>query len=288
MKTRSAPATWFTLLALFALALMLAGCGSDDPASPADNDATANGDAAGIVAADVANDNGGMTDQVADLAVAVGGLEADKTLPAGRFHDAVYDALTGTWTLTVQRERGEPDGTPYAAITRVYTLRFLDAVGQPQQFRVVGGDTARTAEFDIVSGTGTHRTHRFEQNLDALSGAFVITHVNTDLLTVNGVYSRDASNRFETPRFVRTLTGEFDAELIDVTVPRGAGHDFSQAVSGTITGTYVADITVERGNDYFERHIDRSFTITFGAGEASIDLGGQHYSANLATGELAD
>ncbi len=282
--TRRTPTAWITLLAL---SLMLAGCG-DDPVTPADTYATADADAAGIVAADIANDNGGMTDQIADLSAAVGGLDADKALPGPRFHDAVYDELTGTWTLTVERERGDSEGTPYAAITRVYTLRFLDAVGQPQQFRVVGGDTARTVEFNIVSGTGTHRTRHFEQNLDALSAAFVVTGVNTDLLTVNGAYSRDASNRFETPRFVRTLAGEFDAQLIDVTVPRGAGHDFSQAVSGTMTGTYVADITVERGEDYSERHIERSFTITFGEGEASINLNGHHYGAHMNTGELND
>ncbi|MDO9171029.1 MAG: hypothetical protein Q7W29_04265 [bacterium] len=286
--THRTPATWITLLALLAVSLMLAGCGDDDPASPNDEYATADKDAAGVVATDIATDNGGMTDQIADLSSAVGGLEVDKSLPGPRFHDADYDETTGIWTLTVDRERGDPEGTPYAAITRVYTLRFLDAERHAQQFRVVGTDTARTAEFNIVSGTGTHRTLRFEQNLDALSAAFVVTGVNTDLLTINGVYSRDASNRFETPRFVRTLSGAFDAELIDVAVPRGAGHDFSQAVSGTLTGTYVADITVERGEDYIERHIERSFTITFGAGEATINLNGHHYGAHMNNGELAD
>ncbi|MDO9693934.1 MAG: hypothetical protein Q7W56_04335 [Candidatus Latescibacteria bacterium] len=288
MTIHRTPANWITLLALLAASLMLAGCGDDDPISPNDTYATADEDAAGVVATEIATDNGGMTDQIADLSSAVGGLDVDKALPGPRFQNAVYDETTGTWTLTVERERGDSEGTPYAAISRVYTLRFLYIGGQPQQYRIVGSDTARTVEFNIVSGTGTHRTRRFEQNLDALSADFTVTGVNTNLLTINGTYSRDASNRFETPRFVRTLTGAFDAELIDVTVPRGAGHDFSQAVSGTLSGTYVADITVERGEDYVERHIDRSFTITFGAGEATINMNGQHYGAHMNNGELND
>ncbi len=288
MTTRPAKTSLLALLTLLAAALLLAGCGNDDPVAPSASDVTADADAAGVIAADVATDNGGLTDQIADLTVAVGGLDAAKAVPDPRFQNATYDPASGTWTITVERERGDPEGVPYAHITREYTLRFLDAEGQPQPFRIVDGDTARTVEFAIVAGTGTHRTLRFEQNLDALAAAFVVTGVNTDLLTINGTYSRDASNRFETPRFTRTLAGAFDAELIDVTVPRGAGHDFSQAVSGTITGSYVADITVERGDDYLERHVDRTFTIVFGDGEATIALNGRHYVANVATGELAD
>lgn len=287
MKIRPATISRSALLALLASALLLSGCG-DDSVSPSATDVTADADAAGVIAADVATDNGGLTDQIADLSVAVGGLDAAKTLPAGMFHEATYDLLTGTWTITVERERGDPAGTPYAFISRVYTLRFLDAAGEPQRFRVVDGDTARTVEFDILSGVGTHRTLRLEQNLDALIASFTVTGVNTDLLTINGTYGRDASNRLETPRFVRTLTGALDLELIDVTVPCGAGHDFSQAVSGTVNGTYVADITVERGEDYLERHVDRSFTVVFGEGEAAIELNGRHYVGNLGTGDLAD
>ena len=166
MTIHRTPANWITLLALLAASLMLAGCGDDDPISPNDTYATADEDAAGVVATEIATDNGGMTDQIADLSSAVGGLDVDKALPGPRFQNAVYDETTGTWTLTVERERGDSEGTPYAAISRVYTLRFLYIGGQPQQYRIVGSDTARTVEFNIVSGTGTHRTRRFEHALD--------------------------------------------------------------------------------------------------------------------------
>jgi hypothetical protein len=241
-----------------------------------------------VVAGDLAADGGGVIDQLADLSAAIGGLDAGKTLVHERFHEAVYDDQTGTWTITVARERGNPDGVPYAAISRVYTLRLLDAEGQPQQFRVVDGDTARTAEFAIVSGAGTHRTRRFEQNLDALAGSFLVTGVETDLLTVDGTWSRSASNRLEAPRFVRTHASTLDLELIDVVVPRQGGLDLSQVVSGLVEGSYVADITIERGDDYAERHVERTFTLVLGDGEAELTLGGQGYRCSLQTGELLD
>ncbi len=277
------------LMLLALLALAVAGCGDDNPTSPATEPATADTDAAVVLAGDLAADGGGVTDQLVDIAAAMGDLDGPgKTGSSGRFHEMTYDPDTGTWTLTVSRERGDPEGPVYAAISRVYTLRLLNAEGQPQQFRIVEGDTARTAEFAIVSGTGTHRTPRFEQNLDGLEAAYLITGVHTDLLTVNGVWSRAASNRLETRRFVRTHTSTLDLELIDVVVPREAGLDMHEAISGQIDGTYVADITIETGDDYLEQHIERTFSLVFGDGEATLTMGGGTYRCDLLTGELLD
>jgi hypothetical protein len=292
MRIPRRPATRLLLLSAMILALsltaMLTGCSSDDPAAPAASTATVDQDAADAMAADLAADSGGVTDQIADLSTAIASLGAAKTVIHERFHETVWDDATGTWTITVSRERGDPAGTPYGSMSRTYTLRLLNAMGEPQQYRIVGADTARTAEFAIVSGTGLHRTLLREHTLDELTGAFTVTGVETDLLTVNGAYHRAASNRLETLRFVRTLTGALDVELSDVTVPRALGVDFGAAVSGTIAGTYVADITVTRGDEYRERHIERDVVIVLGNGEATINCGGGAFRALLGTGELAD
>jgi len=292
MNTRRRPASRiFTLTMLMltlSLAALLAGCGSDDPAGPSPAAITVDQDAADAMAADLAADSGGVTDQIADLSTAIAGLGSAKSLVNERFHETIWDETTGTWTITVSRERGDPAGTPYGSMSRIYTLRLLNAAGQPQQYRVVGADTARTAEFAIVSGSGLHRTLRREHTLDALAGAFTVTGVDTDLLTINGTYHRAGGNRLETLRFVRTLAGTLDVELVDVTVPRALGVDFSAAVSGTISGTFVADITVTRGADYSERHVERDVLIVLGGGEATITCGGGAFRALLGTGELAD
>jgi hypothetical protein len=291
MKTRQNGLTLLALLLTLSLSVLLAGCGSDDPASPIDTTATVNEDAAQAVASDVATDSGGVSDQLADLSMAIGGLGGAKSAPdgefvQGRFRESVYDEITGTWTVTVAREQGFPEGTPYHAMSRVFTLRLLNAAGQPQQYRVVGADTAVTAEYNIVSGTGIHRTQRRTHNLDELSGEFLVTGVNSDMLTINGTYLRGASHSLETPRFSRTLVGVLDVDLIDVTVPRIMGANFNSAVSGTITGTWVADITVTRGDDYMEQHVEREITIVLGDGEAEINCGGGAFRALLGTGEM--
>ncbi len=279
-----------TVLALLAFALVMAGCSKDDdPMSPTGSTSiTPDTDTAEVVASDLGADDGGLTDQMADLATAVGGLNAAKDFVNDRFREANYDETTGTWTITVERERGNPDGVPYASISRLYTLRFLDAAGDPQQFRIVDGDTATTVDFDILSGSGVHRTRRVEQSLDSLEGSFVVTGVNTDWLTVNGTYARAATNHLETPRFSRTHAGQLGLELMDVVVPRGAGRDYSQAISGTVNGTYVADITIERGDDYLEQHIERTFSIVFGDGEGTLTMDGNLYHCRLSDGVLLD
>ncbi|MEZ4386707.1 MAG: hypothetical protein R3D98_03875 [Candidatus Krumholzibacteriia bacterium] len=289
--------TLLVLLATLALALMLAGC-SDSESSATSPDvttpATADKDAATAVAEDLGAEGGGLADQIADFAFAMdevdaakNGFEADPNRPHGSI-ERVYDDATGTWTITIERERGNPEGVPYAFMQRVYTLRFLDAVGEPMQFRVVDGDTARAAEFAIVSGTGEHRTRRLEQHLTALSGAFVATGVNTDFVTINGTYHREAGNHLETPNFSRTLEGVLDLELVDVVAPRHWRLNHQDAVSGTINGTFSADITLERGDDYVEDHIDREFTIVFGGGEGELVMNGNVYRLRLGDGELDD
>lgn len=276
------------LLAILTTLFLLTGCGEDDPVSPRATGPTADQDAAEVVATELGADSGGLTDQMADLAAAVEGLDTAKSLPREGFAMADYDAVTGTWTITIERERGVPDGVPYAAISRVYTLRFLDADGQPQPYRIAAGDTARTVEFAIVSGTGEHRTRRLDQQLDELSGSFVVTDVHTDLLTVNGTYHRAASNVLEGRDFLRTHASVLDLTVTDAVVPLGSARDLSEAISGTLTGVYTAEITVQRGDAYAERSVERAFTVVFGDGQADISINGSGFIGNVGSGELIE
>lgn len=281
-----------TLLSLaLLLALALVGCSSDDPVSPtvgvpAATSATT--DAAEAVAADLGDDNGGLVDQLSDAVAAVETLGAAKDRVDHPFADSVYDDETGTWTVTVDRERESPNGFHSATMHRVYTVRFLDEAGEPMMYRVVDADTARTVEFDIVEGSGSHVNRRLSRTLNSLTGSFVIENVNTEMVTVNGTYARSATHHLETPRFSRTMDGTMSLALIDVVLPRAARRDLDQAVSGTLEGTITATITVERGDDYFEREIDESFTVILGDGEGDLELGGRRYRTNLCYGELID
>jgi len=284
------------LLALIAGLILLAGCGNDDPATPApQTTATVDLDAAQAVAADVAMDSGGVADQLTDIALALGGLGAAKNMHPEhpdsnwvreRFREATYDSLTGTWTITVAREIGLPEGVPYHAMERVFTLRLLGPGGEPQQFRVVDGDTAVAAEYAIVSGSGIHRGPVREHTLTALSGSFSITGLDEAYMVVNGTYHREAGHVLETPRFARTLDGVLDLELIDVTMPSRLRPDLCAAISGTLVGTWVADITITRGADYIETHVERDITIELGNCEADIRCGEGHYRAPLGSGNL--
>lgn len=292
--------TKLSLLALTSLLLMLAlaGCSDDETYTATTPDATedvatVDKDAAEAVAADVSADSGGLTDQIADMAYVIGSVGVAKedegepgvNRPVGSI-DRVYDDATGTWTITISRERGLPDGVPYASIDRVYTMRFLNEAGEPMMFRVVDGDTASSAEFAIVSGTGIHRNRVLEQELKALTGSFVITNLDQELVTINGSYHREAGQHLETPSFSRTLDSVMDLELVDVVAPHRWRLDFATAVSGTVNGTFVADVVIERGDDYIEDHIEREFTIVFGDGEGDMVMNGNLYRLNLGDGEL--
>lgn len=276
--------------------LLLAGCSEDDPAAPTDpaptTSATAEKDAAATIAADLGADQGGLVDQIADAVGFAGqvGLADKSGGECEGMRNAVYDSTTGTWTITIDRERGDPEGYPYGSFTRVFTVRFLDAEGQPQMRYLEQGTAAATIEYAILSGTGVRRTRNMEHNLLSLEAAFVITGADQDLVTINGTWARSAGTLLENPRLVRTHDSTLQLELIDVVAPRGAGRDLAQAVSGTIVGVYDALITVTRGDDYLEREIHSEFTIVLGDGEGMMTMDGSRnrYRARLMTGELVE
>lgn len=283
--------TRLTILLLAALGLLaLAGCSNDDTVAPAATTATAELDAAAAVASDLGADDGGLVDQVNDAVSFAGGVDLVAKAECEGLGQADYDSTTGTWTITVSRERGEVGSVPYASFTRVFTVRYLDADGVPQMHYLQDGVAASTIEFAILSGTGTHITRRLEQNLLSLEAAFTVTDADQDTVTINGTYARSAGTVLTNPVFVRTHDSTLQLALIDVMAPRTFDRDLSLAISGTVTGVYDATITVTRGDDYTERSIHREFTVDLADGEGTMTMAQSHnrYRARLRTGELIE
>jgi hypothetical protein len=235
-------------------------------------------------------------DQLSDVIelASVAGIRAQSEYLIGKYSaenaaakiDTSYDPATGTWTLKLQRERGNPNGVPYAEISRTYTYQFLNKNGQPQKYWKVGADTAYTIKFNIVEGTGTHRTRRLSQKLTGLSGEFTATGVNTRLITVNGSYQRSAVDTVTTRNSVRTLDHTLNLTFTDVKGPRGLRGDVHRNLSGTISGTYDATVTFQRGDSYSEKTVNRTFTIELGNGDATLRIRGVRFGCDLLLGEL--
>lgn len=286
---------WMKMTVSALAVFILAGCEKNDPVSSNDESVMATEDAAESIASALGSDNGGAMDQLSDLAelASVTGMQGEAALgkTGGTAEiDTTYDPVTGTWTAVISRERGNPNGIPYASFSRTYTYQFLNKDGQPQKYwRVRNGaqiDTAYTIKFNIVDGTGIHRTRRLSQELKDLSGAFTATGTNTALITINGTYTRAAADTITTRNAVRTHDHTLSLNFIDVKIPRGRRSDVANQVGGTITGNYTATVTFTRGDLYSEKNINRDFTITLGGGDARIKMRGLDYLCDLLRGEI--
>lgn len=290
---------FLNLLILAFVALVMSACEKDSPLSSQNADQmNATEDAAESIASAIGAENGGAADQLSDVVelASIGKIQGQADYLLGKYSEAnaiasidtIYDPSTGTWTLKLQRERGNPNGVPYAQISRTYTYQFLNKNGQPQKYYIVGVDTAYTIKFNIVEGTGTHRTKRVSQKLTGLSGAFTVTGVNTRIVTVNGSYQRSAVDTVTTRNSVRTLDHTLSLTFTNVQGPRGGHHrsEMARKFTGTISGSYNANVTFQRGESYSEKTISRTFTIVLGDGNADLDIRGLKFKCDLTLGEL--
>ncbi len=284
MKTKSMLHTVATALLLFAVV----GC---DSSTDADADLTATQDVAESLAKVTAEDTGGLADQVGDVLelASAGDIQAQTdALGKSTTHpvERSYDEQTGTWTISVTHERGDPDGERYMTLSKVYNVQFLDADGLPQKFFITEEDTARSISFVIVEGEGTLVTPRIEAARENITGSWLATGVHTDEVTINGAYSREGGHTITTLAAVRTLDYEVSLEVTDLVGPKGSRRDLSQKLSGTISGSYNAFATFQRGDAYREREISKTFTIVISEGEATINVDGQVFGSNVRTGDL--
>lgn len=280
------------ILSMVAASAMLAAMVGCDSSTAVDDTVSANADVAESLAKLTAEDTGGLVEQVGDVMelATVGDIHGQSDAIAAKFDsftvERSYDEATGTWTISVSRELGDPEGERYLSFSRTYQVQFLNEGGAPQKFFVTASDTAHAISFVIVEGSGTLTTPHISAQRENITGEWMATGVNTDTVTLNGTYGRSGGHTITSLEAVRTLDYELSLEVVDLVGPKGSRRDLSQKLSGTITGQYDATATFERGDAYREREISKQFTIVIEDGTATITVEGQVFGSNVRSGDL--
>jgi hypothetical protein len=298
---------YLPMTVLFFTFIFIAGCKKNDNVVNTNNnntltpaDVSSTTDAAYAVAANLAIDNGGSMEEMSDVlnTATVDGIRGgDITgmLHFGNSHSDVtksYDSLSGWWTITVARHRGTVNGLYYADYSRVYKFQYLNMNGSFQKFYISNMDTAVTANYQIVSGTGILNTPKVSHQLISLSAAWSVAGINTRTVTLNttGPYVRAVSDTMTRNNSVRTLNGTLTLNFTNVVGPRGCPLNWHRAVSGTIDGTYHAVVTFQKGTTYKDSTIDKTIHIVFGKHSnpqlAEVDVNNTVYYVDLETGDV--
>lgn len=256
-------------------------------------------DAAESISASMGDESGGAMESFADISSVAGGATISTSLAKMNGENStmtvtsppVYDAVTGWWTVTIDRSRS--GAIVSASVQRVYQYQFQKN-GVVQQYRISGTDTANTLKFKIVSGSGFFRNGHVHHKLTRLTGGWTAVKIDNDTIVVNSdtTFVRSGIDSIVTRNMVRTFTHTTTMEFINVKLLRYKPlltwrTNFRQAVSGMVNGTYNATITFERGDAYKERIISSTFSITLGAGEGSLTLhkGGGKFFMDLNEGK---
>lgn len=309
----------FSLLLIGALFLST-GCKNDDAVNPiAEN--LASQDAANVIAGEVGTESGGVNDMLSDMtdfrtsplfANEDGGTALLNETGTGRYgnYARTYNPDTQTWTVVIEAALQSSFRT--GAWRREYQY-FFSKNGVKQQFFITTGVMADKINFAIVESgcSGQFTNPRISHQLTALRGsveAVVSVSNNDTLLTVNSVVPRyrAAIDSVKIRGGLRTSDHNLTLTLSNVVVPTRleqrlpeqniGGRRFRNVrpISGTISGTYNAQMSFQRGDTYSEREVTRNFTINFGASTGeSVDVEVTGVSApkftgkvNLQTGEL--
>jgi hypothetical protein len=284
---------WTSVLILFSLSVVfVTGCRNNDNSMvnslQTQPNANATQDALFSISANVAIDNSGVLEEMSDVlqTASVPGIvneDFDGMLNFGHNHKNVskqYDSTTGWWTSTVTRTRGNLLGLYYADHSRVYQDQFLNKDGKFQKFYIVPDgpafDTAYSFNHKIVSGTGILKTPKVSHQLTSLSAAWTVTGTNTSIVALNSTspYVRTVSDTVTRNGAVRTLNGTLTLNFTNITGERGSGLNWHRKASGTITGTYHAVVTFQKGATYTETTIDRIIDITLGGQNIPIRIKG--------------
>lgn len=288
----------YTFLSLFIVAaLMFTGC---EKATDATEDSSVvMEDAAESISAAVGDESGGTTENLADVMIVSGGGSIGAASPVMdgadvvTFGPPVYDSVSGWWTVTVNRSKS--NNLVQRSITREYKYKFLRN-GTFQRNYIVGADTATSLKSWIVSGSGYFTGPRVSHALTQLKGAWTAANINKDTVTItlDSAYVRSGTDTITTRNTKRTHTSTLTITAVNVKAPRfrpllstSWRNNFANAISGTISGRYVAAITFQNGDLYRDRNVDREFTLTVGGGNGSLTIGGNstRYSVDMTNGQ---
>lgn len=276
--------------AALAALLVLGACDAADPddsATEADLD-----DAAVVVASALALNGGGALEDAASAASLAASLDAVGRSAGpdrpGCDHSRVYDSASSTWTVTLDCDRGDPDGRFYASFDRVSTYQFVGAGGDPQAERA----DAASVNYDVLSGSSLFRSPRGVHALTSLGADLTVTALDDDLVSVSGTYQRAATDTLRGPRGERTVAYTLSLALDNVQGPKTRSRAWRNTVAGTITGTLQSTITrTPAGGATTITEVDRTFTVTFpedGDGRvAEIAIDRHRYRADVETGAIA-
>ncbi|MCS7013966.1 MAG: hypothetical protein RMI34_10455 [Chloroherpetonaceae bacterium] len=278
--------SFFPLLLAGFIAFAAAGC--QNATGPVQDDSLlATIDAAEVIAGAIGSDNGGLHDQLTDIVElsldGVLGLVAVPDEPnlmdnrpgpmlsrGGVVRRREYDPNTQTWTITVQRTMNSP--VVQGSWMRQYRLRF-SRNGVGQQFFRTNNQYADLVTFEIVpdSCSGSFKSPRISHRLTRLEGAvrgtISVADTANPIMTINSTapYRRAAIDSLKIGEALRVSNHTVTATLRDVVVPLSRARRFqniyARATSGTISGTYTANITFVRGEQYEESQVNREFTI---------------------------
>ncbi len=294
--------------AVLLAATLITGCHKQEGPMQAQMDATATDDVVASIAGAVGDGSGGGSNSIGDIITLAGpdgiaGLASGMSKEYGTMStglvDSTYDPATGWWTMTVTHQLNTPSDQYYARMSRTYRIQYLKNNVPQRYWRVQNGssvDTATVIKKILVSGTGEYKTPRVHHLLKSLSASFIATNANTNLVTVNSdvPYIQSGLDTITTANAVRTLDHTVTMTFTDVTGPRFRANstiftrrNLSNQTTGTISGTYKATVTVQRGTAYNEKTIDRTFTITLGGGVGMIGItgDGRGFRVNLMTGD---
>ena len=295
------------LSALLAMFLSGSGCRKNSTAPVVDTSVNSNDDAAQSIANAVGEDNGGLTDQMGDMADATGSsgisanvgsvspegslMKSDAT--AGDSVSKTFNASDTSWTVYVTRSRAGLFGRA-AGFMRTYYMKFIDqnGVALPRYITTTTpADTASTILFMTLNGSGYTVTRFASTHLLTLSSNFTASGTNTPVITVNGTFTRTGTDTIKTASGERVLNYTLVANVQNVTRPRtpryGVVARGPRATGGAITGTYTATVTVLKGDSYTERSFTKTFTVTFGNDTGTLDVGGAKFSCDLQVGEAS-
>jgi hypothetical protein len=255
------------------------------------DDSISNEEIALSVAASIGENTGGALDQFGDALDQTGSENMNTLWKVSdteniASHTAAYDSVRQMWIIHVVRERGNPSGPHYAYFERTYNLQFLDSNGDPQRRMIVDGDTACSVIFKIIDGDGRHTTPRLSQELKAISGNWLLTNTNLEMVTMNGSYYRAAVDTIFIPRGSRISDHTLNLTFTDVVGPRGTRRDLSQEVSGIVSGTYTATVTIIKCSTTIIREIQRNIYIVLGSGELNIQVNGEQFRFDPETCDL--
>lgn len=265
------------------LAVALVGCDAAETSNDLADGASVTEDAALSIANALAVESGGALGDVAG-AVAFTDLTANRGTASsnGCESSRTYDDDAVTWTQVVACEHGTPSGAFYASFSRTRQFQFLDAASAPQP----SPDGADALRFDLLEGTGERRNPVLSHLLTAIGASLTVDGLDGDRVTVNGTYTRSATDTLRTRRLVRTLDYTLELAFADVVGPRDRGDDgWNQPESGTVTGRYRADVSFETPGGYRDGSVDRTFTITFdGDDDATLSFGDDAFELDLEEG----